>query len=70
MLRLAPTVERRCCPACSDVELTFISARDGTSFLACSQCLRRFAVGSRATATQIGITALLPRVSTARTISA
>ena len=47
MLRLLPDTERRCCPACRDVELRFIAACDGTSFLACAQCLRRFAAGLR-----------------------
>jgi len=42
MLRLLPDAKRLCCPACSDVELRLIAASDGTSFLACAQCLRRF----------------------------
>jgi hypothetical protein len=42
MLRLLSDAKRLCCPACSDVELRLIAACDGTSFLACGQCLRRF----------------------------
>jgi hypothetical protein len=42
MLHLLPDAKRLCCPACSNVELRLIAACDGTSFLACAQCLRRF----------------------------
>jgi hypothetical protein len=43
MLRLLPEAKRVCCPACGDVELRLIAGPNGADFLACEQCLRRFA---------------------------